>query len=172
MLPPWASAAGLATAPIWQQDFVCQGSQVFLNTKSAQNSFYFTYGATVRETLVQECDTNRGWWVADQELRVCQTAESEACNSKNAARTTPRTAPVIMADAVVGSVLRPGPLCIRNSEVALKTTGVVQNRFIWWRLMRVNEAAVTLCNGTAASSPWVDVKTIVQCTDAARATCP
>lgn len=173
--PIWlATSQGALTTPVWDQDFVCQGNQVFINTKTAQSSFYFRYGAVVRETLVTECDTDKGWFVPDQELRQCQKSESEACNAKNIARTTARSAqPSVVQVSDFGNVIRAGALCVSpNVDVAIKATGVVRSRFVWWRLMRVNEAQAHSCNGTALANEWVDVSTVVSCSDAARVSCP
>lgn len=83
LTPVWLAATqGLVAAPVWTEDFVCQGDRAFINTKTAQFSFYLKYSRNERETLITECDSDKGWFVADRELRACTAAEKEACNQQ------------------------------------------------------------------------------------------
>jgi len=150
LTPSWqALDQGIIEMPIWNQQYVCRGDQVYENRLSPRFTFYFRFAGFVQEQRITRCDTNDAWWVPNIELRYCQSQEIVACQLSSLARVVPRGIPTDVPGLPAAGVSTvPRPVCRMNGAVleSYFATGVITNSYVWELIRFVDQVQVTLCN--------------------------
>jgi len=170
--PQWKAVdEGTMQEPLYAQENVCQGTNIYVNTKTTRNTFYLKYASFVMETLVTGCDNNQGYYVPVRELRLCTDKEVNMCEQRNSVRTVPTGPVVLIEGSLPETPVERGPLCLRKGGDPLFSTGITRNKFVFSSLKNIIQVQVTRCDGTPAEVPWVLTTDVVACSTADVATC-
>lgn len=166
LTPSWMAVEnGMIAPPIWNQQYVCRGDQVYENRLTPRYSFYWRYAGFVQEQLITRCDSDDAWWIPNIELRFCQEQEIVACQVSSLNRAKSRGSPVVLHNVPSGTSQKPRPVCrLRGSKIdAFWATGVSVNKYVWTRVRFMDMAEVTECADRNGKKKFIFVDDIVPC---------
>ncbi len=179
LTPVWLAVQnGLIQAPIWTQQYVCRGDQVYENRMSSRYTFYWRFAGFVEEQLITRCDSNDAWWVPNIELSYCTTPMQTSCQVSNLNRATPKGVPVLVPGLPAGTSQTPRTVCrSRLNKEGVRVvrpswaTGAVTNSFVFTRMRFMDQVEVVPCSDRAKAPRWIYVDDIVPCADGVADTC-
>ena len=172
LTPVWMAVQdGIVKPPIWKEQYVCRGDQVYLNrnveTQTPRYTFYWRYAGFVEEQLITRCDSNEGWYVPNGELRYCTPKEKVDCQMAvlNGHEDVTEETPKILEGVPAGTASNPRPVCVeRDGEIrAFYATGPASNLWAWSKFRFADEVEVVPCSNHSAPTHWVMVDDITVC---------
>ena len=157
---------GLIKPPIWKQQYVCRGDQVYINMMEPRFTFYFRYAGFVEEQLITRCDSHDAWYVPNAELRYCTPKEEVNCEMGKLGLHHLDAPPKIVEGVPAGTASNPRPVCALDGEGNIKAhyaTGAASNLWTWSKFRWSDQLEIVPCNNHTAEKTWIEVDTVEPC---------